>query len=62
MAMWVVSGVWSNSTVEAEEPTVVKSADIEESIYIRAVRSQAEKRTLLLEVRGQTASNRMVQV
>ena len=62
MAMWVVSGVWSNSTVEAEEPTVVKSADIEESSYIRAVRSQAEKRTLFLEVRGQTAANRTVQV
>lgn len=62
MAMWVVSGVWSNSTVEAEEPTVVKSADTEESIYIRAVRSQAEKRTLFLEVRGQTAANRTVQV
>ena len=62
MAIWVVSGVWSNSTVEAEEPSVVKSADIEESIYIRAVRSQAEKRTLFLEVRGQTAANRTVQV
>jgi len=62
MALWVITGAWNTGTVGAEEPMVEESSGIEESLYIRAVRSQAEKRTLFLEVRGQTAANRIVQV
>ena len=62
MALWVITGAWSTGTLEAEETALEKKSDVEESSYIRAVRSKSEKRTLFLEVRGQTAANRMVQV
>ena len=62
MAIWIVSGVWSDGSAEAEEPQATEIFGAETAIYIRATRSQAETRTLYLEVRGQTAANRMVQV
>ena len=62
MAIWIVSGVWSDGSAEAEEPLVTEAVGVETTVYVRAIRSQAEERTLYLEVRGQTAANRTVQV
>lgn len=82
MALWVFSGQWSNSTVEAEEvshqqharldgPASASSASgalsnalvtKQVNTLVRAVQSKAETKTLFLDVRGQTAANRMVQV
>ena len=62
MTLWVFSGEWSNSIVEADEPSPLEPGTINDVALVRAVQSQAETRTLFLEVRGQTAANRMVEV
>ena len=81
MTLWVFSGEWSNSIVEAEEvrlpstqglvsqktPGTVTTPEqqaqrAEASVLVRAVQSQAETKTLFLDVRGQTAANRQVHV
>jgi len=81
MTLWVFSGEWSNSIVEAEEvrlsstqglvsqktPETVTTPEqqaqrTEASVLVRAVQSQAETKTLFLDVRGQTAANRQVHV
>ena len=62
MTLWVFSGEWSNSIVEAGESSLEESGIINETVLVRAVQSQAETRTLFLDVRGQTTANRMVQV
>ena len=58
----VFSEEWSNSVVEAGEPDAFEPTSIDERILVRAVQSQAESRTIFLEVRGQTTANRTVQV
>lgn len=62
MTLWVFSGEWSNSIVEADEPSLEESGIISDTVLVRAVQSQAEIRTQFLDVRGQTTANRMVRV
>ncbi len=62
MTLWVFSGEWSNSIVEAQEGAPVEFRVDEDMVRVRAVQSRSETRTLFLDVRGQTAANRMVQV
>ena len=62
MTIWVLSGSWSTSVVEANEPAQRLSPAVEETILVRATRSVAGNQTLLLNVRGQTNANRTVQV
>jgi membrane fusion protein, multidrug efflux system len=62
MTLWVFSGEWSNSIVEADEFSPGESLSVNDTALVRAVQSEAETRTLFLDVRGQTAANRMVQV
>lgn len=62
MTLWVFSGEWSNNVVQADEPSSLEAVSIDDVALVRAVQSQAESRTLFLDVRGQTSANRMVQV
>lgn len=65
MIAWMLSGqIAPNSSIEAQEPTVVRDeADGEDKLaLVRAMSSAAEEHVVHLAVRGQTQANRTVAV
>lgn len=60
MAIWVLSGEFAHSTVTADPIETNNQSD--EIPLVRGVKSEADRQTMFLDVRGQTRANRSVQV
>ena len=62
MMVWMFSGDFAHNTVTADETAQSHEADAQVLPLVRGVQSQADEKTVYLDVRGQTRPNREVQV